>query len=118
RCLAEKGTLVFEVAKKPPDTLAALIKKIVKQETGLTYPVEVRVALDSAEADQTEEAGDTRTSEEKEVAQDSKGQDEAAPPIPPGRQPAVEPTAPPTPATQADAAVQTPATGPLTVPRP
>src|SRR4051812_40651854 len=41
RCKGENGTLVFEVAKQPPATLAPLIKKIIKQEAGLNYPVEV-----------------------------------------------------------------------------
>src|SRR4051812_29045803 len=53
RCVGENGTLVFEVGKQPPATLAALIKKIIKRDAGLTHPVEIRVAADLAAEEST-----------------------------------------------------------------
>src|SRR5262249_30285376 len=43
RLVGEDGTLVFEVAKAPPATLLAQLKHRIKQDAGLTGPVEIRV---------------------------------------------------------------------------
>jgi hypothetical protein len=59
RCVGEEGTLVFYVAKEPPATLLSQFKKRLKDEAGLTCPVEIRVRAD-AEAEPAEgEAGAT-----------------------------------------------------------
>ncbi len=44
RCFDENGTLIFEVAKEPPGTLAGAIRKVIARDAGLTLHVEVRVA--------------------------------------------------------------------------
>lgn len=69
RAKGEEGTIVFELAKEAPGTLAALTKKIIKRDAGLTLDVEYRVA-----ADLEEEGEETQT---EEVAQES------VPPAPP-----------------------------------
>jgi hypothetical protein len=50
RLFGEDGTLVFEVAKEPPATLAAQLKRCIKEHAALTGEVVVRVKAD-AEAD-------------------------------------------------------------------
>jgi hypothetical protein len=47
RCVGEEGTLVFYVAKEPPETLLGQLKKRLKDEAGLTFPVEIRVKADA-----------------------------------------------------------------------
>jgi hypothetical protein len=79
RCLTENGTLVFEMAKEPPATLAALIKKIIKNEAKLTLDVAVRMRADLSEDEQGEVASET-----------------PVPPAPPGP-PGTVPPAPPAP---------------------
>lgn len=54
RCLMEEGTLFFEVPKEPPGNLAALIKKIIKSDAGLTLDVAVRVNADLLESEHGE----------------------------------------------------------------
>jgi hypothetical protein len=54
RCVGEDGTLVFYVAKEPPGTLLAQLKKRLKDDAGLTFPVEIRVKAD-AESEPVEE---------------------------------------------------------------
>ncbi len=49
RLLGEDGHLVFEVAKEPPPTLAALLKRTIKEHAGLTADVIVRVKGDAEE---------------------------------------------------------------------
>ncbi len=49
RCVGENGTLVFEVAKEPPATLAAQLKRWIKEHAGLTWEVTVRVKGDAEE---------------------------------------------------------------------
>ena len=53
RCKSEEGTLVFEVGKVFPPTVAALTKRIIKQTAGLIFDVEYRLAAD-LEADESE----------------------------------------------------------------
>jgi hypothetical protein len=53
RCVGEEGTLVFYVAKEPPETLLGHLKKCLKDEAGLTCHVEIRVRAD-AEAEPVE----------------------------------------------------------------
>src|SRR5262245_31091729 len=43
RCVGEDGTLVFEVAKEPPGTLLGQLRKRVKEDAGLTWPIAIRV---------------------------------------------------------------------------
>jgi hypothetical protein len=44
RCFHQEGTMIFEVAKEPPGTLAAQLKKVMHEEAGVTFStVEVRV---------------------------------------------------------------------------
>src|SRR5262245_9469622 len=47
RVVGEDGTLVFEVAKEPPATLVAQLKKRLKTDAGITCPIEVRVKGDA-----------------------------------------------------------------------
>ena len=80
KCFAEGNTMVFQVIKAPPGTMAATIKRIVKKETGLAIVPDFRLA---SAADVEEE--DTGAAE---------GAAAPAAPPPPGK-PA--PAAPPTP---------------------
>jgi hypothetical protein len=62
RCVAEDGTLVFYVAKEPPGPLLGQLKKRLKDDAGLTCPVEIRVKADSeaeSEEGEAEAPGDT-----------------------------------------------------------
>jgi hypothetical protein len=56
---SETSTMVFEVPKAPPGTLAASIKKVIKTDAGQTMNVEVRVNAALAE-----EEGDAAESQE------------------------------------------------------
>jgi hypothetical protein len=47
RCVGEEGTLVFYVVKEPPGTLLGQLKKRLKEDAGLTCPIEVRVSADA-----------------------------------------------------------------------
>ena len=59
RCKGEEAKLIFEVGKEVPGTLAALTKKIIKRDAGLTFEVEYRIAADlAAEENQAESPGD------------------------------------------------------------
>jgi len=69
KCHGEEdgATLVFEVAKEPPDTLAAATKKIIKEDAGLIFKVvEFRVNVEaeneSAEAESQETGAPTAAS--------------------------------------------------------
>jgi hypothetical protein len=53
RCVGEDGTLVFYVAKEPPGTLLGQLRKRLKEDAGVTYPIEIRVSSD-AEAEPAE----------------------------------------------------------------
>ena len=53
RCVGEDGTLVFYVAKEPPGTLLGQLRKRLKEDAGVTYPIEIRVNAD-AEAEPAE----------------------------------------------------------------
>src|SRR5262245_14925849 len=53
RCVGEGGTLVFYVAKEPPGTLFGQLRKRLKEDAGVTYPIEIRVSAD-AEAEPAE----------------------------------------------------------------
>jgi peptidoglycan hydrolase-like protein with peptidoglycan-binding domain len=53
KCYGEGATMVFQVAKAAPATLAAALKKVAKRDTGLSIDADVRVAGD---ADAEEEA--------------------------------------------------------------
>ncbi len=55
KCVGEDGTLFFEVVKEPPASLAAQIKRRLKEDAGLTLPVEFRTKAD-AEAEDAAEA--------------------------------------------------------------
>jgi hypothetical protein len=57
RCVGEDGTLVFYVAKEPPATLLGQLKKRLKDDAGLVFPVEIRVNTD-AEAEPAEGEGE------------------------------------------------------------
>jgi hypothetical protein len=47
RCVGEGGTLVFYVAKEPPGTLLGQLRKRLKEDAGVTYPIEIRVSSDA-----------------------------------------------------------------------
>jgi hypothetical protein len=53
RCVGEGGTLVFYVAKDPPGTLLGQLRKRLKADAGVTWPIEIRVSAD-AEAEPAE----------------------------------------------------------------
>jgi hypothetical protein len=53
RCVGADGTLVFYVAKEPPGTLLGQLRKRLKQDAGVTWPIEIRVNAD-AEAEPAE----------------------------------------------------------------
>jgi hypothetical protein len=53
RCVGEGGTLVFYVAKEPPGALLGQLRKRLKEDAGVTYPIEIRVNAD-AEAEPAE----------------------------------------------------------------
>jgi hypothetical protein len=53
RCVGEDGTLVFYVAKEPPGTLLGQLRKRLKEDAGVTSPIEIRVSSD-AEAEPAE----------------------------------------------------------------
>src|SRR5690242_5628481 len=42
RCFGENGNLVFVSLKTPPESLAGLIKRTIKEDAGLTLNVETR----------------------------------------------------------------------------
>jgi hypothetical protein len=54
KCTGPLNNLVFQVAKAAPSTLAATLKKVIKNETGLTTAPDVQLAAD---ADAEEEDG-------------------------------------------------------------
>src|SRR5262249_25067466 len=55
RCKGEEGKMVFEVGKEVPATLAALTKKIIKNDAAMVCEVEYRVAADLAAEESVEE---------------------------------------------------------------
>src|SRR5262249_57959919 len=63
KCFGENGTMVFQVAKPPAPTLAALVKQLAKREAGLTIDPEVRGAsdADAEEPDDTPAAAPAAT---------------------------------------------------------
>jgi hypothetical protein len=54
RCFVEEGEMVFEIAAEPPANLAAIIKKVMKSDAGLTMNVVIRVNTALAEGEQAE----------------------------------------------------------------
>jgi hypothetical protein len=68
RCFGEESRLVFELAKKPPATLAKQLKSIISLEAGLTLRVEARMAADLVE-EEDEEAGEAPAAEEPPAAE-------------------------------------------------
>jgi hypothetical protein len=56
KCFGENGTMVFLVGKPAAPTLAALVKKLVKREAGLTIDPEFRVSSD-ADAEEPDDNG-------------------------------------------------------------
>ena len=89
RCLGEEGTLVFYVAKEPPGTLRGQLKRRLKDEAGLTCPVEIRVRAD-AEAEPAEGEAEEATGQAAAPppAADAKGPaGPAQPQAPAGTQP-------------------------------
>jgi peptidoglycan hydrolase-like protein with peptidoglycan-binding domain len=51
-----KGVLVFEMAQKPPPTLARTLKEVIKRDAGLMLKVDVCKAADLTEDDDRDEA--------------------------------------------------------------
>src|SRR5262249_11630019 len=47
RCVGEGGTLIFYVAKEPPGTLLGQLRKRLKEDAGVTWPIEIRVNPDA-----------------------------------------------------------------------
>jgi hypothetical protein len=58
KCTGPLNNLVFQVVKPPPSTLAAVLKKVVKNEAGLTIAPEVQLAAD-ADTEEPEDGADT-----------------------------------------------------------
>jgi hypothetical protein len=54
KCTGPLNNLVFQVVKPPPSTLAAVLKKVVKNEAGLTIAPEIQLAAD-ADAEEPED---------------------------------------------------------------
>src|SRR5262252_3360289 len=54
KCFGPINDLLFQVAKQPPPTLSAALKKVVKRDTGLTIVPNVQLAgdADAAEPDE------------------------------------------------------------------
>jgi hypothetical protein len=50
-CFGEEGKLVFELAKDPPATLAAALKKVIQRDAAITMPCICRVGADPDLAD-------------------------------------------------------------------
>jgi len=44
RCIGKDGKLVFETAQEPPPTLDNQLRRIIKDQAGLTFKVETRIA--------------------------------------------------------------------------
>jgi hypothetical protein len=82
RCLMEDGKMVFEIPKEGPNSLAALIKKIIKTDGGLSMDVIIRVNAELAESEQGETEPTTQGAAE-------------VPPQAPPSQPQAGPTADP-----------------------
>src|SRR5690242_17303880 len=61
RCIAGDGTLIFELPKEPPSTLAKQLKTTIKQDAGMMLAVETRVAAD---LEDDEEQGSETAAEE------------------------------------------------------
>ena len=78
RCFGEEGSLVFEVAKEPPSTLAKQLKTVISRDAGLTLRVEVRVnkGLDEA-AEEGGQSADEAADEGGQVPADEAPADEA-----------------------------------------
>lgn len=50
-CFGEEGKLVFEMAKEPPTTLAAALKKVIQRDAAVTIPCICRIGTDPDLAD-------------------------------------------------------------------
>jgi hypothetical protein len=57
KCTGPLNNLVFQVVKAPPSTLAAVLKKVIKNEAGLTTAPEVQLAAD-ADTEEPEDGAD------------------------------------------------------------
>jgi hypothetical protein len=82
QCFGEGTTMVFELAKEPPGALQQQIRKRMKDDAGLSMPVEVRV----------NEKAEEELPEEVEGAEPEAEEGDEAPP-PPGTKPTEGPPA-------------------------
>lgn len=55
QCKWEDGQIVFEMTKEPPGTLAALLKKTIKREAGVTMDVLTRFSKEITQEDEDED---------------------------------------------------------------
>jgi hypothetical protein len=57
-CTMDNGTLMFSAAKTPPDALVVVLKKMIKEETGITVNCGFRIgaAAEDEEAESEDEA--------------------------------------------------------------
>src|SRR5262245_47385894 len=53
KCFGADGAMVFQVAKEPSATLAAVLKKVAHRDTGLAIIPDVRLAADADDDAQT-----------------------------------------------------------------
>lgn len=101
-CMGEDGALVFETAKPPAPAVAKLIKKIAKEEAGLTINPVARVAQkpdeddDETDADESEEQASTKPPTAPPPPNEVKAK-VPTPPPPPDQAKSKPPTAPPPP---------------------
>src|SRR5262249_31796060 len=56
KCFGNGSTMIFQVAKAAPPTMAPALKKVVKRDTGLTVVPDVQLAGD-ADAEDSEDLG-------------------------------------------------------------
>ncbi len=61
RCQGEDGLMIFEMAKEPPNTLAKVLKKVIKVSAGVMMQVEARVDPDLAEEEAEDEGAEEET---------------------------------------------------------
>jgi len=59
KCSGPINDLVFQVAKQPPPTLGAALKKVIKRDTGLTVVPNVQLAGDAEAEEPGEKGADT-----------------------------------------------------------
>ncbi len=72
-CFVEDGTHIFEIAKVPPATLSAAIKKIAKRDAGMTLKVECRMGTSDDLLDDDDKAAAAKAAAAQQAMQDTAG---------------------------------------------